>query len=384
MDWATKIATWSIAGNEPWQILAFLGVLFLSGMASKVSQFGLRRLAALLQRRDQQFARLTVQNLERGVQGLCVILGLHLGFSLLRLNEALREFFRSLVSVLTISTVAWVLYRLVDVVEGWLRSITARTASRLDDMLVPLVRKSLRVAIVVLAFLQVATVLSDKPVTSLLAGLGVGGLAVALAAQETLKNFFGSLIIFADKPFEIGDFIVVEGHEGIVQEVGFRSIRLRTLDGHLVTIPNGELAGKAIRNISRRPSIRRVMEIGLPYDTPPEKVEHALAILRDVLANHEGMNPQFPPRVFFSGFKDWSLAITVIYWYFSTDYWAYMAFSERLNLTILKRFNEANIEFAFPTQTVFLAGDVHRPIVVAAGREGDQDRRPPGSLGALS
>jgi MscS family membrane protein len=207
---------------------------------------------------------------------------------------------------------------------------------------------------------QVAQILSDKPITSILAGLGIGGLAVALAAQETIKNFFGSLVILADKPFELGDRIVVDAVDGTIESVGFRSTRLRTLDGELVTLPNGDLANRIIRNVGKRRHIRRVASLALPYDTPPDKVERALAIVRELLRDAADLDPDFPARVFFDEFRDSSLNLQVIYWFRPADWWACLAFAERLNLEILRRFTAEGIGFAFPTQTVVLAGDPAR------------------------
>jgi MscS family membrane protein len=258
--------------------------------------------------------------------------------------------------VLFTVAVTFFIYSLVDVVDYAIIHITAKTETKMDDMMAPMVRKSLRVVIVVLALVQIATILSDKPVTSILAGLGVGGLAVALAAQETIKNFFGSLVIFADKPFELGERIKVGGHEGSIEEVGFRSTRIRTLEGHLVTVPNGELANMMIQNVSKRPYIKRVMNVTITYDTSPEKVQEALDILRALLDNHEGMNADFPPRVFFSDFNDCSLNILAIYWYHPPDYWKYLEHANGLNMELLKQYNEAGIEFAFPTQTLYVNG----------------------------
>ena len=220
------------------------------------------------------------------------------------------------------------IYSLVDVLDFAITHFTSKTHTKMDDMMAPMVRKSLRVVIVTLALVQVAQILSDKPITSILAGLGVGGLAVALAAQETIKNFFGSLVIFADKPFELGERIVVGGHDGTIEEVGFRSTRIRTLDGHLVTVPNGELANQMIQNIGKRPFIKRVMNVTITYDTPPEKVQQAIDILKELLDNHEGMEEDFPPRVFFNGFNDCSLNILAIYWYHPPAYWEFLAHAE--------------------------------------------------------
>lgn len=140
--------------------------------------------------------------------------------------------------------------------------------------------------------------------------------------------------------------------------------RIRTLDGHLVTIPNGELANKTIQNIGKRPYIRRIMNITITYDTPPEKVRRAVEIVKEILADHEGMKPEMPPRVFFNDFNDASLNIFAIYWYHPPDWWAFCAFGERVNHELLQRFNDEKIDFAFPTQTLHLAGDPNRPLTV--------------------
>jgi len=145
--------------------------------------------------------------------------------------------------------------------------------------------------------------------------------------------------------------------------VGMRSTRIRTLSGHVVTIPNGELANKAIENISRRPYIKRVANITVTYDTPPEKVERAVAILKEILdAQPEKLHPDFPTRVFFDDFNAASLNIVVMYWFVPPEYWAFRAFDHAFNMEVLKRFNEEGIEFAFPTQTLYLAGDPNRPL----------------------
>lgn len=266
-------------------------------------------------------------------------------------------------AVLIIIALTYVIYQSVELLDFWMRRLTAKTATTLDDMMVPIVRKTLRTVTVILGSVQIANQLSDKPITSILAGLGVGGLAVALAAQDTIKNFFGSLVIFADHPFQLGDRVVVDGQDGTVEEVGMRSTRIRTLDGHLVTVPNGELANKMIRNISKRPYIKRVANLTITYDTPPEKVERAMEIIKEELnRKNECFHPDMPPRVYFNDFNAASLNILVIYWFAPPDYWAFMDFDQAFNLAILRRFNEEGIEFAFPTQTLYLAGDPNRPL----------------------
>ncbi len=302
---------------------------------------------------DRKIVQVTLKALGRPMPFLFFAIGLKFGLQHQFGPEPLAIIDESL-SVLFTFAVTFFIYSLVDVLDYAITHFTARTHTKMDDMMAPMVRKSLRIVIVILALVQVAQILSNKPITSILAGLGVGGLAVALAAQETIKNFFGSLVIFADKPFELGERIVVGGHDGTIEEVGFRSTRIRTLDGHLVTVPNGELANQMIQNIGKRPYIKRVMNVTITYDTPPDKVQLAVDILKELLDNHEGMDPEFPPRVFFNDFNACSLNILVIYWFHPPAYWDFLAHAEKLNMELLRRYNEAGIEFAFPTQTLYV------------------------------
>jgi MscS family membrane protein len=192
------------------------------------------------------------------------------------------------------------------------------------------------------------------PVVGVLAGVGVSGLAIALAAQDSLKNLLGSLMIFMDQPYTPGQRIVVQGHDGFVEQIGLRSTKIRMLDGALTTIPNEKMANLDIENIGRRTYIRRQTCIRLSYDTPPDKIEQALGIIREILDNHEGMQPQLPPRVFFDEFNADSLNIRIFYWYHPPKRWQSLAFDEQVNLDIMRRFGEAGIKLAPPTSRVSL------------------------------
>ena len=362
MNFWEQLTETSIAGIEVWRILSLFMAIFIAFVAGRITRYFIRRTADRLDKRYPPVLAVALRSIERSLGPVLFVAGLRVGLFFLSLPEIVAGLADTVVSLLFVLAPAYVVYCFVDVVDHWLTTFSQQTESKLDDMLSPVVRKSLRVTIVILAFVQVATILSDKPITSILAGLGVGGLALALAAQDTLKNFFGSLMLFVDKSFEMGDRIVVGGCDGPVEEVGLRSTRIRTLEGHLVTIPNGELADQKIQNISKRPYLKRVANITVTYDTPPEKVERAVEIIKDLLENHEGMTPDLPPRVVFNEFLDAALNILVIYWYSPPNYWDFMAFNQRVNLEILRRFNEEGIEFAFPTQTLYLAGDPNRPL----------------------
>ena len=349
------IRAWAVA--DGWRLVALFLAIFLAFAAGKIVRAVFLSTSRRLRGKGRFIRASVFSALAHSVVFLAVGIGIRIGLLWLRMPDGVQAAAQTTMRVWFAVAIAWACYNLVEVVEQFLMRMASRTTSRLDDMLVPLVRASLRVTVVVLAIVQVATIVSQKPVTSILAGLGVGGLAIGLAAQDTIKNFFGSIMIFSDRPFEMGDRIQVGGFDGTVEVVGFRSTRIRTLDGHVVTIPNATVANEAIRNVTKRPHIKRAFQIGVTYDTSPEQLDRAIAIVEEILHDHEGMDPDYPPRIFFTEFGDSALILSVIYWYHPADWWAYCAFNQRVNREILRRFNEAGIEFAFPTQTIYVASD---------------------------
>ncbi len=353
-----------VVGNQLWRILALFGVILIALFLGKIARFLLERLGERVEGQQRPVAGITLRALGRGIIFLFASIGIALALPILELKSRVAELCHTVIAVLLTIGVGYFLYWLAEIPSAWLAEMKGKKESKLDGMLLPIVRKSLRITIVVLVLVQIAQILSDKPITSIIAGLGIGGLAVALAAQDSIKNFFGSIVLFVDKPFEVGDRVVIDGHDGPIEEVGLRSTKIRTLDGHLVTVPNGELANKTIQNIGRRPYIRRLTNLTITYDTPPEKIDQAIEIVNELLDHHEGMHEDLPPRVYFNDFNAASLNILVIYWYHPPNYWDYMAFTERFNKEVFRRFNEEGIDFAFPTQTLFLAGDPKRPLIL--------------------
>ncbi len=225
----------------------------------------------------------------------------------------------------------------------------------------------------------------------LLTGLGIGGLAVALAARPTIENVIASFMIFWDNPYQVGQRIKVMGQDGMVEAIGLRSTKIRLLTGPLTSIPNERMAAVEIENIGRRPYIRRTFNVTITYDTPPAKIDRAVQILQEILAvpnkphedhgiresagpaatpgemeqpihSNEAINkPDFPPRVFFNELNADSLNILVNYWYHPPEYWDYLKHAHWVNLQIMERFNAEGITFAFPTRTVHLADDKNHP-----------------------
>jgi MscS family membrane protein len=286
--------------------------------------------------------------------------GLAGGLRAIYLADNVRTFSNKLLSLLMIVAIAWFIYNLIAMVDLLLRRVLRRTEPKLLDTVVALVRKALRIFLLVMVGLFVIQNIFEQNITAWLAGLGIAGLAVSLAAQDPIKNIFGSFTVLAERPFVLGDRIIFNTIDGTVEEIGFRSTRIRTAAGHLVTVPNMRFTDGTIENISRRPSLRRAMTLALTHGTTPEKIEEALRLVRGVLAEPEiavELNlPAEPPQAYFSEFAESSLNITVVYWYAinqaGRDMISFQKHAERVSLRILRAFGNAGITFAFPTRTV--------------------------------
>jgi MscS family membrane protein len=277
-------------------------------------------------------------------------------------SAAVGSLFRA--KILLAIALTWAAIRLVDLLLDLWAERLQKKGEESAAVLVQPVRKIAKGLVVLFAAILWLDNIGFN-VSALLAGLGVGGIAVALAAQDTLKNFFGSVMILLDKPYSIGQRVTVKGHDGVVEEIGLRSTRIRLLTGHQTTVPNDQMANVDIENIGRRPYIRRLTNITITYDTPPEKIEKAVNIIETILDNHEGMKPDFPPRVYFNEFNSDSLNLLVLYWYHPPDYWSFLAFSQRVNLQIMREFEKEGIRFAFPTSTTYLTQDDDQPLHIS-------------------
>jgi MscS family membrane protein len=343
-------------GNELWRIAALFATILVGLVAGRLVKYLLTTSGKRLEAKGRGYRSVALKSLAGVATSALALVGLRVGLQFLNMVPAAETMSDTVTSILATLIVAYAAYRLVDVLDVMMLELAERTESRLDDMLRPLVRTSLRTTIVVLTLVQVATVLSDKPMTSIIAGLGVGGLAVGLAAQDMVKNLFGSLMILSDHPFEMGDFIETGGHGGSVEAVGFRSTKLRTSDGHVVTIPNGSLANMVVSNVSERPFLKRSFNLGLTYDMTPQQVQRAIEVVKEILQHHPGRNEDKPPLVNFTEFGDSALNLQVRYWHFPADWQAFRVLNDHVNIEILRRFNEEGIELAFPTHMVHLVG----------------------------
>src|SRR5690606_12151232 len=228
----------------------------------------------------------------------------------------------------------------------------AKTESKLDDQLVPLVRKALKVVTVIAGVLAILQNLNVN-VASLLAGLGIGGVAVALAAKDTVANFFGSIMIFVDKPFQIGDWINVAGVEGIVEEVGFRSTRVRTFYNSLVTIPNAKFTELSVDNYGKRRYRRVYSTLNLTYDTTPEQMQAFVEGIRAIIRANPYTRKDYY-EVHMSGFGQHSLDVMVYYFFRVTSWSDELRERHNVYLEIMRLAKALGVEFALPTRTLHI------------------------------
>ena len=362
-----------ITGNAIWRFgLVLLGIL-VTLIIGKIVQYICLRIA----NRDKQKQRFPVlmdilESINKPIYIAIFALGLHVCESFLvfdksqtaevveGLDSSIQQGWTMAVKIILAFAVGYAVMKLVDVLETWLMKAADKTETSLDNMLVPILRRAMRITIILITILFILDLIVGlENIKSILVGAGVGGLAIALAARETVANLIGSITIFADRPFNIHDLIELDGQLGFVEDVGFRSTRIRTWDGHLITMPNDKVINSTIDNLGARPAIRRKSDITITYDSGAEKAEKAVQIIKDILADIPEIDthPHRSIRVYFNEFNSASLNIMMIYWVKPADWWVFQSVNEKVNLEMMRRFAEAQIEFAFPTQTLYLKKD---------------------------
>lgn len=284
-----------------------------------------------------------------------MLLAIWIAVSRLNFSARVDTFFLKSYDFLIVVNVTWFVVRFVNaLIEEYLVPAAESNSTKyLDSTLLPIIRRSI-LGVIWSIGVMMALKNIGIDVGALIAGLGIGGLAFALAAQDTIKNIFGGITIFTDRPFRIGDRIKVDGFDGMVEDIGIRSTRLRTLEKRLVTIPNYKIVEASIENVTDEPMRKVIMSLGLTYDTMPEKMDEAIRILKNIPNKIAGVDADNLVAVF-SSFGDFSLNISFIYWVKKSG--DVMQTPSEVNMEILKTFNAAGLNFAFPTQTIIVDSD---------------------------
>ena len=251
-----------------------------------------------------------------------------------------------------LTTLFWVITRSIDFVGYKLKIKALKTESKVDDQLIPFAIDLAKVIVIVLAFVIILGDVFEVDITALVAGLGIGGVAFALASKESLENLLGSFTIFFDKPFTVGDIVTLGGVTGIVEKVGFRSTRIRTFDKSIVTVPNKNIISTELDNLGARPVRRVKFNIGLTYNTSVDNIKSIVADIQNLIDNHPMTNQD--GRVRFLNFGASSLDIMVLYYVDSPDWEVLIDAQQKINYEIIDIVNNYKCEFAFPSTSVYI------------------------------
>ena len=337
--YGNSILNWAIAVGI--LILSFVVVKMLYWIFSNV----IRRLTS---KTKTNLDDVLIDKLEKPLTYLVLILGYWISIHYLVFKEEVELVLENAAYFLLVIDFTAILSRIVDaLITEIIMPISEKSDSSFDNQLIPVIQKGVRSIIWILGII-IGLDNIGFDITAMIAGLGIGGLALALAAQDSVKNIFAGIMIFLDKPFRIKDRIQVDGFDGIVEEVGLRSTRLRTLEGRIVTIPNSRFTDNSVTNVTSQPTLKVKLNLGLTYDTDEVQMQKAIDILEDIVKNQEAITDDYAAG--FNGFGDFSLNILFIYYLKPDSHW--LDTQTLVNKEILRRFNKEGLEFAFPTQTI--------------------------------
>jgi MscS family membrane protein len=332
------------AGNsvKDWgiSILIIIVAIIVNKLIVLLNKNYIKKLAA---RSENQLYDILSSSLERPVLFGVMLAALWIAAIRLNMSQETFNIIKKAYQILIVINATWLISKFAN-------ALVTEYSKRVENRLMPLMKRTLLIIIWVIG---IVTALNNVgiDVTTLLGTLGIGGVAVALAAQDTIKNIFGGITIYTDAPFRIGDIIQFDSYEGTVQDIGIRSTRIFTYEQRMITVPNYKLMDASVVNISIEPSRRIVIKLGLTYDTTPQKMENAIDILKKIPETVNDIEEN--TIAVFSDFGDSALLITYIYYIRKGA--DIRETTSKVNFEILNNFNNAGLSFAFPTQTIYLA-----------------------------
>ena len=342
----------NLLGQPLWKYVASLVYLIAAFYLARLLDFLANAwLKRWLARTGTQFTDLFVHLLRGPIRVVTFVVFLNVGLDLFDWGLPAQNYLTTGFILIVAASLTYVALKCIDLLIGVWRQRTAAGSDRsFDEQLFPVVTKSLKIFTVVAAVLVTASNLHIN-ITGALASLSVGALAVGLAAQDTLANLFGAIAVYIDKPFRIGDRIQLDSVDGTVESIGLRSTRVRSLEGHHVTIPNKTVGNATITNVTRRPNIKTELNFGLPYDTSADQLRRVLKSLEEIYRAH----PKTADLVIcFNRFTESWLNIQVIHWWNGTDGRAQLIDLQALNLQVKERFESEGIRLAHPARSVYL------------------------------
>ena len=297
--------------------------------------------------------------LEEPVAMLLMVAGIFAALTVLQFSEPVDKLIGNGATIAVLGVILWGVIRAGGAVLDHLEEIAHEKQMTVATFM-PLIKKTLYVVAVIVGLIMIADSLGAK-VSALIASLGIGGLAFALAAQDTIANLFGSLVVVMDQPFKVGDTVKVGAATGTVEDIGLRSTKMRLLDQSLIVIPNKAVATEPITNLTRFTGRRVEQVLGLTYDTRPEQMEALVGELRQIITGEAEIDPS-SVHVYFRDFNASSMDVWLVYVVKNPDFTAHMQLRQRLNLAFLRAIAARGLAFAFPTQVMHLDGPVAKAI----------------------
>jgi MscS family membrane protein len=339
---------------ENWHWLGLLALTLLCVVLDRLVRFLTGRVATRVAKgRNVRLDPEVLLGFERPLGLLFGVVAFELFLPVLGVDAGIQSVLMLATGFVTAVAGVWAAYKLVDVVCGYLTEKASRTYNKFDDMLVPLLRRTLKLFVVVVGIVFVASRLSED-LWGIVAGLGLGSLAVGFAARDSIENLFGTFTVLLDKPFQIGDWVIVGDVEGTVETVGFRSTRFRTFYNSIITVPNRTFIATAIDNMGERRYRRIKTTLALTYDTPPEKVEAMCEGVREIIRTHPYTRKDYY-HVYLTGLGASSLDVLLYAFVETPDWSTELREKHRLFADILRLAERLNVSFAFPTQTIHVA-----------------------------
>jgi small-conductance mechanosensitive channel len=291
-----------------------------------------------------------LNNIKAPVYSLVILIGAYYGLGVLTPLKTYSELLTAIFTVAEILLVTFVITRVINVLIGWYAEKSAKRGKRVSEHLLFIFKKLIQAAVYTFAFLAILAAFKID-LSGVVVGLGVGGIAIALALQTVLGDVFSAFSIYFDRPFEVGDFIVVGDYSGTVKKIGIRSTRIRLLQGEELVMPNRELTTASVRNFKKMKKRRIVFTFGVNCDTPLKKLKRIPDIITEIIEKKEIVDFD---RVHFTEFGDFSLNFQAVYYMKTDDYVKYMDTQQEINFEIIEAFEKEGIEMPYPTQTIFL------------------------------
>lgn len=293
-----------------------------------------------------------LKNIKAPIYGFVLVIGVYFALYSLSILDGYRNVLGRIFAVIQILFIALIIIRIINVIVAWYGE-TRASKSKMTSHFLFLIRKMLQVAVIIFAVLSILSAF-DVDLTGAAVGLGIGGLAIALALQNILKDIFNAFTIFFDKPFEIGDYIVIGSDRGIVKKIGIVSTRIQTLQGEELVISNNEMINTRIHNFKKMKKRRITFGFGVIYGTPTEKLKKIPDIVQKIMDPEKLKHIEKMDRIHFKEFGSFSLNFECVYFVKSGDYVKYMDTQQEINFKIKEAFEKEGIEMAFPTQTIFM------------------------------